>query len=423
MIERYSTPEMRRIFGEEHRYAVWRRVEEEVCAAYVDLGLMDPQVLADVLASPSPSVHAVRVEEQRRDHEVLGFLEAWTALFPGDSAAQVHRGLTSYDLVDTANAVVLAEAGELLRHGCADLLDAFRARIEEHWATPCLGRTHGMAAQATTFGHRLATVALELRRATDFLDRALEGVAVGTVSGAVGTYGELPLELESRVLDALGVGREPLASQVIGRDRHAQLCCALAVVSAVIEHLAVDIRLMSQTGIEEVEEPRSPLYQGSSIMPHKHNPTSSERLSGLARLVRGYAVAALETVALWNERDLSNSAVERVALVDSVCVVEYQLTLAASLLRGLDVRTDVMREALRRSSVALASPRAMTALIDGGASREDAYRHVQSAADSSDPLVRHAAGLPSDEDVNETTLDRQLPHRDALYIRFMEELT
>ncbi|WP_128433627.1 lyase family protein [Streptomyces cyaneus] len=422
MIARYATPAMAELLSDGHRYRVWREVEEAVCRAYVNLGLMDPQVLVDVLASESPDPAEIRREELSRDHEVLGFLAAWTPLIPDRSAAQVHRGLTSYDLVDTANGVILKEAGGLLLRGCEELLAAFREQITRHWATPCLGRTHGMAAQPTTFGHRLATVALELRRAVDVLARALEGVAVGTVSGAVGTYVELPLELEAAVLDELGLGCEPLATQVVGRDRHAQLLNALALVSAVVEHLAVDLRLLSQTGVEEVEEPRPPLYQGSSIMPHKHNPTGSERLCGLARIVRGHAGAALETVALWNERDLSNSCVERVAMADALSVVEYQVTFAAGLLRGLQVRPEVMRDNLRRAAVRLGSPRAMLRLVDAGASREEAYRRVQSAIDAADPVALAAVGLAEDEGLTESALQQMLPHRRALYERVMKEL-
>jgi len=420
MIERYATAAMAEILGDERRYAVWRRVEEAVCAAYVDLGLMDRRILEDVRASASPGLEQIRAEEISRDHEVLGFLAAWTPLISADSAAQVHRGLTSYDLVDTAQAVILQEAGRLLLRGCEDLLAAFRERITRHWATPCLGRTHGMAAQPTTFGHRLGTIALELRRAVAVLAAAVEAVSVGTISGAVGTYVELPLELESAVLDELGVGREPLASQVVGRDRHAQLVTALALVSAVVEHLAVDMRLLSQTGVEEVEEPRPAMYQGSSIMPHKHNPTGSERLCGLARIVRGHAVAALETVALWNERDLSNSSVERIALRDALSIVEYQVTFAARMLRGLEVREDVMLANLRHAAARLGSPQAMTALIDGGLSREDAYRRVQAAVDSGDAERTAAVGLT--DVLTESELRRMLPHRDELYERMMKEL-
>lgn len=420
MIERYVTPAMARLLNDEHRYDVWRRVEEVVCAAYVDLGLMDRQVLSDVRASVSPTLDQIRAEEVSRDHEVLGFLAAWTPNIPPASAAQLHRGLTSYDLVDTASAVILKEAGELLLAGCEDLLAAFREQITRHWATPCLGRTHGMAAQATTFGHRLATIALELRRATDTLARAISAASVGTISGAVGTYADLPLELETAVLESLGVGREPLASQVIGRDRHAQLVTSLAVLSAVIEHLAVDLRLLSQTGVEEVEEPRPPLYQGSSIMPHKHNPTGSERLCGLARLVRGHAVAALETVALWNERDLSNSSVERVVLRDALSVVEYQARFAATLLRGLKVNEDVMLANLRHAAARLGSPRAMQALIDEGLSREEAYRRVQAAVDSGDAEQMSAVGLA--DTLTDSEMRRMLPHRDELFERVMKEL-
>jgi adenylosuccinate lyase len=422
VIGRYATPAMAELLSDGHRYRVWREVEEAVCRAYVSLGLMDPQVLADVLASESPDPAEIRREELSRDHEVLGFLAAWTPRIPDRSAAQVHRGLTSYDLVDTANGVILKEAGGLLLRGCEELLGAFREQITRHWATPCLGRTHGMAAQPTTFGHRLATVALELRRAVEVLARAFEAVAVGTVSGAVGTYVELPLELEAAVLDELGVGCEPLATQVVGRDRHAQLLNALALVSAVVEHLAVDLRLLSQTGVEEVEEPRPPLYQGSSIMPHKHNPTGSERLCGLARIVRGHAGAALETVALWNERDLSNSCVERVATADALSVVEYQVTFAAGLLRGLQVRPEVMRDNLRRAAVRLGSPRAMMRLVDAGASREEAYRRVQSAIDAGDPVALATVGLAEDEGLTESALQQMLPHRSALYERVMKEL-
>ncbi|MFF4848062.1 adenylosuccinate lyase [Streptomyces sp. NPDC001194] len=380
MIERYSTPELAELWTEEHKYATWTRVEVLATTAQAELGVVDRDSLADIRRAPVPSVARVRELELTRDHEILAFLAAYTEPMPSASARWVHHGMTSYDLVDTA-------LGHLLARSCDHVLNAARTfagllveRALEHWDTVCIARTHGIHAEPTTFGQKLAVHAFALHRCTARLTAARAAVAVGTLSGPVGTYAHISPYVEEWVCGQLGLGVEPMPTQVVARDRHAELLSALAVTGAVVEQFALEMRMLQRTEVGEVDEPRTSAYQGSSAMPHKRNPTTSERLCGLARILRSNAGAAYENVALWHERDLAHSSVERVILPDSLTVAHYQLVSAAGLLRGLRVFPERMARNIDATRGLVYSSEVFLDLVDGGRDREEAYRLVQAAA-------------------------------------------
>jgi adenylosuccinate lyase len=291
--------------------------------------------------------------------------------------------MTSYDLVDTAFGYTLASATDLLLREVLRLRAVLVEKALKHWETLCVGRTHGVHAEPTTFGHKLAGFAFAIDRSVRRLRAAREAVAVGTISGSVGTYALIDPFVEQYVCDRLGLGVEPAPSQVVARDRHAELVQAVATLGACVEQIALELRLLQRTEVREVEERRTFAYQGSSAMPHKRNPTSSERLCGLARLLRGYVGAMLEDVALWHERDLAHAAVERVVVPDSLTVAHYQVTLAAEVVEGLEVFPDRMRANLELTNGLVLSSAALAELLRNGAEREQAYRAVQAAANRS----------------------------------------
>ncbi len=381
MIRRYALPEMAELFSDEARFATWARVEILAAKAQAIIGRVPESAVADIERAPVPSVARVAEIERQRDHEVLSFLAAFCEGIPDDSARWVHLGMTSYDLVDTALGHTLARAADLLLEAVTRLRQALAGKAAEHWRTVCAGRTHGVHAEPTTFGHRLATYAFAVDRSAQRLRAAREAVAVGTVSGAVGTYALIDPFVESYVCRELGLGIEPVPSQVVARDRHAQLLQAVATLGACVEQIAVELRLLQQTELREVEEQRTLSYQGSSAMPHKRNPTISERICGLARLLRGYASMVTEDVALWHERDLSHSAVERVALPDAMMAGHYQVTAAAGLVETLTVFEDRMRACLDQTHGLVYSSVVLAELLEKGGEREQAYRAVQAAAD------------------------------------------
>jgi adenylosuccinate lyase len=319
--------------------------------------------------------------ERERDHEVLSFLAAYCEDIPAESARWVHLGMTSYDLVDTALGHTLAQATDLLIRAGQRLRRVLTEQAVAHWQTICIGRTHGIHAEPTTFGHKLAGFAFAVDRSLRRLAAARTAVAVGTISGAVGTYALIDPSVERYVCGELELGIEPAPSQVVARDRHAQLVQAVAVLGACVEQIALELRLLQRTEVSEVEERRTTAYQGSSAMPHKRNPTTSERLCGLARLLRGYAITMLEDVALWHERDLAHSSVERVVLPDSLMVAHYQTTLAVEVLETLAVFPDRMRAAIDHTHGLVFSSVVLADLLATGMEREKAYRVVQAAAD------------------------------------------
>jgi adenylosuccinate lyase len=381
MIPRYARPEMAEIWSDQERYATWARVEILAAQAQALLGRIPNEAVADVRRARVPSAARVAELERTRNHEVLSFLAALCEDIPADSARWVHLGMTSYDLVDTALGSTLARATDLLIDAAARLRRVLADRAAEHWDTVCLGRTHGMHAEPTTFGHKLAGFAFAIDRSARRLEAAREAVAVGTISGAVGTYALIDPFVEKYVCAELGLGVEPAPSQIVARDRHAQLVQAAAALGACVEQIALEVRLLQRSEVREVEEHRASGYQGSSAMPHKRNPTTSERLCGLARLLRGYAGMMLEDVALWHERDLSHSSVERVVLPDSMIAAHYQVTAATDLVATMDVFPDRMRAAVDRAGGLTFSSALLTELLEDGVEREKAYRTVQAAAD------------------------------------------
>jgi adenylosuccinate lyase len=381
MIPRYALPEMAELWSDQTRYATWVRVEVLATRAQGHLGRVPAAAVADIARAAVPAAARVAEIERERDHEVLSFLAAFCEDIPEESARWVHLGMTSYDLVDTALGHTLARASDLLIGAARRLRRVLAERAAEHWATPCVGRTHGVHAEPTTFGLKLARFAFAVDRSVRRLLAAREAVAVGTVSGSVGTYALIDPSVERYVCAELGLGVEPVPSQVVARDRHAELVGAVATLGACVEQLALELRLLQRTEVREVEERRTIAYQGSSAMPHKRNPTTSERLCGLSRLLRGYATSVLEDVALWHERDLAHSSVERVALPDSLMVGHYQASAAAELVAGLTVFPDRMLASIDQTHGLVYSSAVLADLLGAGVEREKAYRLVQSAAD------------------------------------------
>jgi adenylosuccinate lyase len=367
------------IWSEATRFRLFVEVEVAVVRARARRGLVPAADLAVIEEAPAPSPERVHQLDVELHHDVIAFLTAYGEGI-GEAARHVHYGMTSSDLLDTTLALQLTRACDLLARRLDRLVAATRDRALEHRDTLCLGRTHGVAAEPTTFGLKLAGHAFAFDRDRRRLAAARDAVAVGTVSGAVGTYANLPAEIEAEVLGELGLRPEPAPTQVVARDRHAELLATLAVVGADIERLATEVRLLQRTEVREAEEPFAEGQKGSSAMPHKRNPIVAERLCGMARLLRGYATAGLEDVALWHERDISHSAVERVALPDACCVLDYALERAHWLVAGLRVSPERMRANLDASGGLAGSSAALLALVDAGWPREDAYLVVQRAA-------------------------------------------
>jgi adenylosuccinate lyase len=380
VIERYTRPEMGVVWSEQRKLETWLQVELAVVDALAEHGVVPDDDAAAVRERASYTVDAVRQREQITDHDVAAFVDV-VAESVGEAGRWVHHGLTSSDVLDTALGLQLSRAGLILVGGARDYRDALIRRAREHVDTLCVGRTHGVQAEPTTFGVKLAGFAFEAHRNMRRLERAAEAVSVGTLSGAVGTYSANGPEIEAAVLRRLGLGREDVSTQVVPRDRHAELLEATALAGAGLERFATEIRHLQRTEVREVEEPfRVGAQKGSSAMPHKRNPIVSERIAGIARLLRGYAQAGLEDVALWHERDISHSSVERVALPDATILLDYAQHLAIRVVDGMTVNAERMRQNLEATHGALYSQRALLALVEGGRSRDEAYRVVQEAA-------------------------------------------
>jgi adenylosuccinate lyase len=419
MISRYACPEMADLWSDQARYATWVKVEVLAAQAQALLGRVPAAALADIQRAPVPSAARVAELEGDRDHEILSFLAAFCEGIPEDSARYVHLGMTSYDLVDTAFGCTLARAADLLLEAVARLRQVLTEQAVKHWGTVCIGRTHGIHAEPTTFGHKLASFAFAIDRSAQRLAAARAAVAVGTISGSVGTYALIDPFVEQYVCAELGLGIEPAPSQVVARDRHAQLVQAVATLGACVEQIALEFRLLQRTEVREVEERRTAAYQGSSAMPHKRNPTTSERLCGLARILRGYAGMMLENVALWHERDLSHSSVERVVVPDSMTAAHYQVTAAAELVATLEVFPDRMRAAIDHTNGLVFSSVVLADLLEGGAEREQAYRAVQSAANRTLESGGNFAALLNEAGIDPGPLrpDRFLTHHDVILSR------
>lgn len=431
MIERYTRPEMGAVWTEEARYRAWLRVEIAVCEVLAERGVVPAAALATIRERARFEVGRVEEIERSVRHDVIAFLTN-VAEHVGPDARWIHYGMTSSDVIDTALALQIREAGDLLLAGADRALAALRARALEHRHTPIVGRTHGVHAEPTTFGLKLLVLHEALRRGRARLARAIDEAAVGKVSGAVGTFAHLDPAVEEAVCARLGIGFEPASTQVVQRDRHAAYVQALALLAATIEQAAVEFRHLARTEVREVEEEFGRGQKGSSAMPHKRNPWRFENLSGLARVVRGYALSALENLALWHERDISNSSAERVVLPDASIAVDFMLQRFAGLVEGLRVYPERMRENLESSRGLVFSGTLLLALAGKGLSREDAYRLVQGHAMDTwekggafrdrilaDPEI--ARVLTKEEIERAFDLDAALRNVDAIFARALGE--
>jgi adenylosuccinate lyase len=380
VIPRYTRPAIGEVWSAQRKLECWLEVELAATEAWAEEEVVPREAAEACRAKASFSVEAVEEREKVTDHDVAAFVDV-VAASVGEHGRWVHYGLTSSDVLDTALALQLREAGEVVLASARAYRDALVERALEHRDTLCVGRTHGVHAEPTTFGLRLAGFAFEADRNLKRLTDAFEQLAFGKLSGAVGTYASVPPAVEARVMERLGLGREDVATQVIPRDRHAVLLSQVAVAGAGLERFATEVRNLQRTEVREVEEPfASGQQKGSSAMPHKRNPIRTERITGLARVLRGYAQASLENVALWHERDISHSGAERVILPDATIGLDYMQDLATKVATGMTVRTDRMRENLELTHGALFSQRALTALVESGMTRDEAYRVVQENA-------------------------------------------
>src|SRR6476620_1074030 len=425
MIPRYTHPEMGASWSEQRRYETWLEVELAAADAMAGAGIVPADAARELRARAAFDIARIEEIEQKTQHDVIAFTTA-VAEKVGPAARWLHFGLTSSDVVDTAQAIQMREACDLIVKDIAGLMEAVRLRAEEHRRTPMIGRTHGVHAEPMTLGLKLALWYAELQRGLDRMLSARNAVAVGKISGAVGTFAHLDPQIEERVCARLGLQPAPVSSQVIQRDRHAQLLTTLAIVGASLEKFALEIRGLQKTEIGEVEEPFAKGQKGSSAMPHKRNPIGSEQIVGLARLLRGNAMAALENVALWHERDISHSSVERVILPDSFIALDHMLRRFTRIVRGLVVHPDRMLENLNRSRGVVFSGTVLLELAKKGISREQAYEWVQrNALRSFDERRDCKALLLADPDVTRVLtpagverafdLDQQLQHVDHIF--------
>ena len=376
MIDRYSRPELARIWSQEAKYANWLRVELAVCEVYARRGLIPGDALNRIKAKARVDPYRIDEIEQTTRHDVIAFLTNLEESIGTDSR-YVHIGMTSSDVLDTALALSLQEASDLLLAGLERLRGALRALAITHKRTLCVGRSHGIHAEPMTFGLKAALWYVEAGRNLERLRRARETVRVGKISGAVGTFAHIDPDVEEEACHLLGLEPAPVSSQIVQRDRHAEFVATLAIVAASLEKIAVEIRSLQRTEIGEVEEPFAEGQKGSSAMPHKRNPVGSENITGLARLVRANAGAAFENVALWHERDISHSSVERVILPDSTILVDYMLHRFSGILEGLRVYPERMRENIERSFGLMYSQRVLLRLTGAGLARQAAYEIVQ----------------------------------------------
>jgi adenylosuccinate lyase len=381
MIERYTLPEMGRVWSEARKYELWARVELLVLEAHAKAGTVPAGSVEPVRSAKIPSPQEVAAVEAVTDHDVIAFLTAWADnTEPRAAAAWVHYGMTSSDLLDTALAVQLAEASDLLIAQATRLVAVLRDHALAHRDTLRPGRTHGVHAEPDSWGHRVADFAFAMARSRDRLVRAREAVAVGTLSGPVGSYSNIDPAIESSVMAALGLRAADVATQVVMRDGMAEWVGALALAATVCEAVALEVRHGQRTEVRELAEPFGRGQKGSSAMPHKKNPVRAERIAGLARVVRGYVTPVTEGIPLWHERDISHSSVERIALPDAAIATDYVLHLTTGLVEGLTVDVARMRANLDLTGGLLYSSGVLLALVSAGLSREDAYALVQAAA-------------------------------------------
>lgn len=430
MIERYTLPEMGNIWSEQNKFQKWLDFEILTCEALAEMGEIPKDAVERIRKKASFEIDRINEIEKTVDHDVIAFLTN-VAEYIGNDSRYVHLGLTSSDLLDTTLSCQLKEAGELLLDRLSRMRAVLKKRALEHKNTVMIGRTHGIHAEPTTFGLKLLIWYDELRRREETLRRAVDLVSYGKVSGSVGTFAHLEPRVEAYVMEKLGLRPAPVSSQIVQRDRHAEFVCAIALVAATIEKMSVEVRGLQRTEVLEVEEFFKKGQKGSSSMPHKRNPILSERMTGMARLVRGYAMTALENVALWHERDISHSSVERIILPDATITLDYMLVKWTALLENLVVHPERMLENLNITRGLIFSQKLLLELTRAGLSREDAYDLVQRAAAetwdkgvSYEQAVRAQAGITEciDEETLKAvfTLDNFVKEVDTIFERVVD---
>ncbi len=376
MIARYTRPEMGRLWDQDNKYQKWLEVEIAVCEAWAEMGGI-PAGAVEIIKDKA-GFDAGRIDEIEKTvkHDVIAFLTS-VAEHVGPESRFIHKGLTSSDVVDTALSLLIIQAADIIIDDLKELMSVLKKQAFAYKDTPCMGRSHGIHAEPMTFGLKFSLWYEDTKRNLRRIEQAKKTIATGKISGAVGTFSNIPPELEGQVCKRLGLEPEPVATQVIQRDRHAEFMTTLALIAAGVEKIAVEIRHLQRTEVQEAEEPFTAGQKGSSAMPHKRNPVGSENLSGLARLVRSNAIAAMEDVALWHERDISHSSVERIIIPDSTILVDYMLDRLTGILRDLHVYPQKMQANIDKSYGLYNSQRVMLALVEKGVSREEAYSLVQ----------------------------------------------
>jgi adenylosuccinate lyase len=379
MIERYTRPEMGRLWESQNRFQKWLEVEIAVCEAWAELGEIPEESLKRIKEKARFDIKRINEIEATVKHDVIAFLTS-VAEFVGPDSRYIHKGLTSSDILDTSLSLLLIEASNIIIKDIEGLLEILKEKAFLYKDTPCIGRSHGVHAEPMTFGLKFALWYEDFKRNLRRIKQAKDTISIGKISGAVGTFSNIPPELEEKVCKKLGLIPESVATQVIQRDRHAEYMAILALIAASIEKIAVEIRHLQRTEVLEAEEPFTPGQKGSSAMPHKRNPVGCENLSGLARVVRSNCIAALENIALWHERDISHSSVERIIIPDSSILVDYMINRLSNIIKDLQVYPERMKMNMEKSFGLYNSQRVMLALTEKGLTREQAYELVQKNA-------------------------------------------
>jgi len=423
MIERYSRPRMKRVWADENKFHKWLQVEIAVCEAWADLGVIPRKAIPKIKLA---RVNLKRMEEILKEthHDVTAFLGSVSESL-GEESRFIHLGLTSSDVIDTGLSLQLIEASELLNQDIKELISVLAKSAMKYKYTVMMGRSHGIHAEPISFGLKLALWTEEMRRNLERLSEAEKAIAVGKISGAVGTYATLSPEVEEKACARLGLLPAPVSNQVLQRDRHAQFVTTLAIIASSLEKFATEIRGLQKTETREVEEPFAAGQTGSSSMPHKRNPELCERISGLARLVRGYALTSMENIALWHERDISHSSTERIILPDACLVLDYSLSIFTSVMKGLQVYPQKMKKNLELTKGLIFSQRVMIALINKNLSRQQAYELVQrNAMKAWKGNKNFLTLLKADAEVTATLPEAELEplFDEKYYLRYIDEI-
>ena len=379
MIERYSRKEIKKIWDSENKFRIWLDIEIAACEARAELGHVPAEDLKVIKEKANFSLERIDQIEAEVHHDVIAFTTS-VAEFVGEPSRHIHFGLTSSDIGDTALCIQMKQSGQIILADIDRLIEALKKKALEHKNLPCMGRSHGVHAEPTTFGMKMLLFYEEFKRNRIRMERAIENISVGKLSGAVGTFSNIEPVIEEKVCAKMGLRQDPVSTQVIQRDRHAEFCAALAITAASLDQLAVEIRHLQRTEVREAEEPFQKGQKGSSAMPHKRNPILSERISGMARVIKSNMQTALDNVTLWHERDISHSSAERIILPDSTIALDYILDKMTFIIDGLLIYPDAMTDNINRTGGLFFSQALLLAVVAKGMSREDAYRLVQSNA-------------------------------------------